>query len=290
MNNNHNETKRQAFEVDHANAGAEVSTARSQSIMKQFGVGAIAAFAETVLLQPTLYAKNARAQGLPLSLNPRILYRGSFLNIFNEVQCMGVQFSTTELFNIMLSKNNGPQLSLETKEITSAIGGGAVSSLFASPLELIMIQQQIRGGSVFKAISGTVSATRGPRTLFKGISMTMCRDAIYVGAMLGLTPALQKRMENVSISTGVASFYASIIGGVVAAVPSHPFDVIKTCIQGDLEQKKFTSVGETTRRLLQQGGIKRIFNGCLWRTLNIVGTVYIVNSVQNWVQFRKLLD
>ena len=53
------------------------------------GVGVGAALIESLLLQPTLYWKNARAQGLPFTMNPRVVYRGTFTSILNEMQMMG---------------------------------------------------------------------------------------------------------------------------------------------------------------------------------------------------------
>ncbi len=44
-------------------------------------IGVIAALFEGLLLQPTLYWKNAKAQGLPFTLNPRILYRGTSASV-----------------------------------------------------------------------------------------------------------------------------------------------------------------------------------------------------------------
>jgi hypothetical protein len=38
-------------------------------------VGVVAAFIEAVILQPTLYWKNAKAQNLPLSIDPRKVFR-----------------------------------------------------------------------------------------------------------------------------------------------------------------------------------------------------------------------
>ena len=253
------------------------------NIHRSFAVGALAAFCEAVILQPTLYAKNARAQGLPMSFSPRVLYRGSAINIFNEQCCMGVQFATTAILTSVFSKHRGALGDQDAHEIVSAIGGGALSAIFASPLELIMIQQQKDGGSIFATIRRTVVATRGPSILFRGFPVTVARDSIYVGSMLGLTPTLQRKLENVGLSASTASLYASIIGGMIAAVPSHPFDVVKTCLQGDLKQNKFPTVNVTFKSLMREGGAKRLFNGGVWRTMNIVGTVYIVNEVQNIV-------
>jgi|MDTB01.1.fsa_nt_gb hypothetical protein len=256
---------------------------REVNVSRSFGVGALAAFCEAVVLQPTLYAKNARAQGLPMSFSPRVLYRGSTINILNEQCCMGVQFTTTAILTSILGKHGGELGGQETHEIASAIGGGALSATLASPLELLMIQQQKEGGSVFATMKRTVSATRGPSILFRGFPITVARDSIYVGSMLGLTPTLQRKLENLGVGASTASFYASIVGGVVAAVPSHPFDVVKTCLQGDLHQHKYPTVSATFKSLMREGGAKRFFNGGIWRTINIVGTVYIVNEVQNFV-------
>jgi hypothetical protein len=76
----------------------------------------------------------------------------------------------------------------------------------------------------------------------------------------------------------VAGLYASLVGGVVAAVPSHPFDCIKTCMQGDLERTTYGTLRQTVSTLLADGGFRRLFNGVGWRTVNIVATVYVANE------------
>ena len=90
---------------------------REVNVSRSFGVGTLAAFCEAVLLRPTLYAKNARAQGLPMSFSPRVLYRGSTINILNEQCCMGVQFTTTAILTSILGKHGGEQGGQETQEI-----------------------------------------------------------------------------------------------------------------------------------------------------------------------------
>ena len=54
-----------------------------------------------------------------------------------------------------------------------------------------------------------------------------------------------------------ASFYASMVGGVLAAVPSHPFDIIKTCQQGDMDQRLYSSAWRTARVLYEEEGMRR---------------------------------
>jgi len=72
--------------------------------------------------------------------------------------------------------------------------------------------------------------------------------------MLGITPILQKHLESeYSLNKTAAGFGASLVGGASCAVLSCPTDVIKTCMQGDLERKKYGSLTSTIRTISKQG-------------------------------------
>ena len=237
-------------------------------------LGTVAAFIEGVIVQPTLYWKNARAHGLKFTLNPRILYRGTGAAVFNEMQCMALQFGMTAYSQ----KNSGG-----TGDLGGAIAGGMLTALIAAPIELVMIQQQLHGGTLVSTPSKIMKTYGfGVKGLMRAFTVTVWRDAIYVGSMLGVTPLLQEYFEKEhKQSMARASFNASLIGGILAAVPSHPFDIVKTCMQGDLDQKVYTSARSTVATMYRQGGFIRFFNGCSWRSVNIVMTVYIANECKN---------
>jgi hypothetical protein len=152
------------------------------------------------------------------------------------------------------------------------------AALFASPVELVMVQQQLNGGSSI----GTFLTVLKKNVLFRGLTPTIARDAIYVTGMLGVTPFVQEylvREKNMSVTS--AGFYASLVGGVLAAVPSHPFDLVKTCMQAkrlDSGKGEILSMRETARGLYIEGGIARLYSGALWRTFNVTATVYIANE------------
>lgn len=254
--------------------------------LENFSLGVVAAFIEGIILQPTLYWKNAKAQNLPFTMNPRIIYRGTAASIYNEMQMMGLQFGLTGLFKRLApifvatsSSSSKDGSSSPHFEYFSAFLGGSVSALFASPVELIMIQQQRNGSSVLSTLQ-RITSTHGPMMLFRGLMPAMMRDALYVSGFLGITPLLQDYlMKSYQMESLHAGFIASLIGGIIAAVPSHPFDVIKTCMQGDLGKEKYTTMTMTTKQLIsEEGKIKRLFNGCFWRSFNIVATVYIANE------------
>ncbi|RYY84595.1 hypothetical protein EON63_08945 [archaeon] len=194
----------------------------------------LAAFVEGVLLQPTLYWKNAKAQRLPFTLDPRLLYRGTAASIFNEMQMMGVQFLLTGLFEKTFAKKTGDQsnshlnspdldrslanpstskISANKEAFLSAALGGMFSALFSSPIELIMIQQQKHGGSFFATPIRIVKAHKAcSQGIMRGVLAAAGRDSLYTCGMLGITPILQSFLqEEYKMSQASASFAASMV-------------------------------------------------------------------------------
>jgi Mitochondrial carrier protein len=241
-------------------------------------LGVTAAMIEGIILQPTIYWKNAKALNLPFSLNPLIVYRGTVASLFNECQMMGLQFGFTGFYQKLIMNKNTKRSDARTQEMTCSALGGTSAAFFASPVELVMIQQQINGGS---SVGTFITALKGNQ-IFRGLTPTLARDAIYVTGMLGVTPILQTYLvEEKELSMSAAGFYASIAGGALAALPSHPFDIIKTCMQARSFQtptENILTLRQTASQLYKEGGIRRIYSGAAWRTFNVTATVYIANE------------
>ena len=146
-------------------------------------------------------------------------------NLFTLInRVLGLHFGLTGLF-----QNMGLALGLtdEVGEYMSAFCGGSVAALFASPVELVMIQQQLHGGSMISVVQ-RVTKNHGMSIFARGLMPAMLRDAIYVSGFLGITPTLQSYlMRKHELSTMEAGLWASVVGGICAAVPSHPLDLVK---------------------------------------------------------------
>lgn len=242
---------------------------------ENMAVGAGTGVIETLVLQPTMYAKNTIAQGLPLTLSHA--YRGLAAAMFNEVGQLVIGFGVTGALKARIEPAVGGAAS-PLAEFGAAAVGGALVGTFASPCELLMIQQQRFGGGIAATV-GQVVRGHGlfGAGVFRGLGCCVARDSIYVGGMLGVTPLVQTRMEAAGVSSPVAVLAASACGGVFGGVVSHPFDVVKTCMQGDIERKTYGSSVQAARTLLTEGGAARFFSGVGWRTVNITGTVYIAS-------------
>ena len=61
-------------------------------------IGAIASIFTVGALQPTIYMKNAMAQGMKPSLDPSVLYRGVGVNLGSSLK-VSVEFATDILRN-----------------------------------------------------------------------------------------------------------------------------------------------------------------------------------------------
>jgi hypothetical protein len=103
---------------------------------QNISIGIIAALTEAVILQPTLYWKNARATRAPMSFNPRIIFRGTLASCMNECQMMGLQFGTTGFFQKSLTER-GLCSSRQSSELLSSALGGLFPTILTCPIELV---------------------------------------------------------------------------------------------------------------------------------------------------------
>jgi hypothetical protein len=214
---------------------------------------------------------------MPFTLNLRLLYRGTGASVLNEMQMMAIQFGLTRMFQRLYGHAPGQDSSAQ-QLMGASLCGGMVAALVASPIELIMIQQQRQGGSLLGTVTRVARLGVGSSGVMRGVAATMARDGIYVSGLLGITPVVQKYCTDRGMSTPKASFVGSIVGGTLCSLVSHPADIVKTCMQGDLQQQRFSTATSTLALLWREGGARRIYSGAAARCLNITMTIYVANE------------
>lgn len=245
-------------------------------------VGMLSGVIEVTLLQPMLFLKNASQQGLKITLDPRILYRGLTMSITNMGVLTGLQFPLTNAVRNAFTGGEVRKLT-NSELVSSSFIGGAISGLVCGPMELVMIQQQRFGGSVV-ATPARLASAFGVASFMRGVTMACGREGLFTAGYLGLGPTFSRELRERYAST-FTEFQAKIIGsigaGLIAATLSHPMDTIKTCMQGDIEKKKFTSLTGTAKVLFAEGGYSRFLHGWGWRTLRMMCAIYIFSECQN---------
>ena len=126
---------------------------------------------------------------------------------------------------------------------------------------------------------------KGALTLFRGLETSCGREGLYTAAYLGLgtlAPCSGPRLNKLPTLAGpvfgeklhtqygmaesTANFVGAIGGGMIAATCSHPLDTIKTCMQGDIERKTYTTLTGTARTLYAEGGYGVFFRGWSFRS------------------------
>ena len=110
-------------------------------------LGCVAGAIEVTSLQSFLYCKNATQQGIPLTLDPRKLYRGYTMSLTNMCVLTAVQFPLTNFVTGLVTGGKPRKLS-DGEMLFAGFGGGALSGFLCSPMELVMIQQQRFGTSL----------------------------------------------------------------------------------------------------------------------------------------------
>ena len=93
------------------------------------------------------YLKNASQQGLPFTMNPATLYRGYLPNVMNMGGCTLFQFAANGRIKKLITGGEVRELN-DVETVVAGFGAGALSGLIGSPLELLMIQTQRKGGSL----------------------------------------------------------------------------------------------------------------------------------------------
>jgi solute carrier family 25 (mitochondrial carnitine/acylcarnitine transporter), member 20/29 len=228
---------------------------------------------------PLLSWKNTVQQGLPISFNPSIVYRGLVMACLNLGGTTGVQFGTTGYFQKMLASAGADQ---NQTQMGGAFLGGLVSGLPCSLWELTMIQQQRFGTTLLGTIPGVYSKYGAP-AVFRGLTMTLGRESLFTLAMLGITPKIQSTLvESSGIDKHAALAAGALAGSFFAATLTHPMDTIKTCMQGDLGREKYTTVSGTGAKLAAEYGVARgLFKGLAFRITLIATTFFLVNNFKS---------
>uniref|UniRef100_A0A7S1ZBJ0 Mitochondrial carrier protein n=1 Tax=Trieres chinensis TaxID=1514140 RepID=A0A7S1ZBJ0_TRICV len=243
-------------------------------------VGASVGTVEVLCLQSFNYAKNMIQQGQPISLDPRKMYRGVGANCVNMGSCTMIQFAVGGSLKKMVTGGDAKRQLKPHEEMGCGIVAGVVSALVGSPLELIMIQQQRKGGSTLETLKNIST----PGTFMRGFVGAAVREGLWTCGYLSIPPIVRRTlMENYPEtfdSQQKARVPAALLGGLFACYLTHPFDTVKTCMQGDIERKTFGSFTETSKALYKESGFPAFYRGATFRYGRMVCAVALMDYLQ----------
>ena len=85
--------------------------------------------------------------------------------------------------------------------------------------------------------------------------------------------------DSIGATPDLARFSAAMMFTPFVSVFSHPPDTIKTCLQGDVEGAKYRSYGQTTRTLIAESGLPRLWAGMPWRVFRQFCAIFLFDKI-----------
>jgi len=251
--------------------------------MENCAVGTLCGTADVLMLQPTNYWKNASQNGMPFTLNPAILYRGVVANVINNGFCVMSQFYINGVLKKVLLGDEQRDLK-DSEKMLCGVSAGVLSSVVCGPIELVMIQQQAKGGGLFSTFVDMVKA--GPSTFFRGTTAQMGREGIYAGCFLGGMPIVREKIQaafpdSIGATEDSARIAAAFSAGPICTALSHPPDTVKTCLQGDIEQVKYKGYGQTAATVIKERGLPAMWAGFPWRLFRQIVALTMFDKIQS---------
>eukprot|EP01127_Copromyxa_protea_P013554 TRINITY_DN366_c0_g1_i1.p1 TRINITY_DN366_c0_g1~~TRINITY_DN366_c0_g1_i1.p1 ORF type:complete len:283 (+),score=38.08 TRINITY_DN366_c0_g1_i1:182-1030(+) len=246
------------------------------SALENAVLGVFAGSLEVTCLQPILYCKNAAQQKIKLVFDPRIMYRGLLMSITNMAVLTGLQFPLTGMMTRLLTGGKTRRLS-DAEIMCASLCGGAISGIACAPMELVMIQQQRWGGNIL-ATPARLASTFGLSIFSRGLITSSGREGLFCAGYLGISPVVARNLsEKYNCSNYVANIWGAVMAGLISSALSHPFDTIKTCMQGDVERKTYTTMTQSGLTLYKEGGMLRLYRGWGWRAGRAVVGMFILS-------------
>lgn len=236
---------------------------------------------EVLILQPFNYAKNMVQQQRPIQMNPGVWYRGVGPNCINMGSCTMIQFAVGgELKTLAAGGDPNKVLSLP-EEMGCGVIAGATSALVGSPLELIMIQQQRKGGGIGVRLGNVME---NPVNITRGIVGMAIREALWTCGYLSIPPVVRRTLMTSYPETfdtnDKARVPAALLGGLFACYLTQPFDTIKTCMQGDIEREVYGTFTQTGKQIFADSGFTGFYRGATFRYGRMVCAVFIMDLMR----------
>lgn len=255
-----------------------VSESSKTPLHLNLAIGFVVGAAEAYINHPLWALKTRLQTGLPLTLNPRVLYRGVFVHSASSIPLDTLQISLGRIIAERLP------YSLEINRFIGGLTGGAFASLISAPSELIMTRQQATGSSA-RTVVQAILRQQGPRGLLAGFLPTLGRDSLFCGGFFAGVPILKKQLTERGVSDVPASFIAGVAAGVTTALISHPFDTLKSRMQYASQP---LSMRHTARAILQESGPLGFLDGLSMRTARVTSGIFLLGNFNTYLEEKIL--
>jgi len=257
-------------------------------------VGAIGGTLETSIQMPLITWKICVQEGRSYPKHIREWYRGVFINASSLSPITAVQCYANTIFQNLIRFNDRHRALNDSEQMVCSAAAGSVSALIYCPVDLLVIQQQKMKASLSHALN-QIRKQYGTLRVYRGFFATIGRESIYTMGYLGIAPTVNQHLSKSTFQNSYFKHHpvtcylvASMCGGTIAALVTHPIDTAKTCVQSDLVKDKYPTALYTIKHLYKKGGISVLFKGVIPRTLRLCGACFVISQVREaMIRFKS---
>ena len=114
-----------------------------------------------------------------------------------------------------------------------------------------------------------MKSVASPSLITRGFIGAAVREALWTCGYLSIPgivkPKIMEAFPEIFDTPEKARVPASLLGGLFACYLTHPFDTMKTCMQGDIKREKFGTLTETAKVLYGESKIPGFYRGATYR-------------------------
>ena len=180
----------------------------------------------------------------------------------------------------LLAKTFGDNPTLCQKTI-AACGAGWLSALLASPADLIVLQRQ-NPLYAKESLHGTLQRIYGINsfaTIYRGLNATGIRDGIFTAAYKTGGNAIHNIIPTITGNTETDKILCASLAGLVAAIISHPADVVAARMKSDLPAAYYKTTTQTTTTIVKKEGFLALFKGLPPRAFRIMLAIPLMSMI-----------
>lgn len=239
-------------------------------------VGGVSGCIEVLVNHPLMTIKNCIQEDRRVSLKPKDLYKGIIPNATSMIAIIGSRVIASNFVLYTVFGIQHPQNATLIQKMLSGYSGGLAASLIAGPVELAILYQQKHKVNFSTAIIETSGKGERISNLTRGMLAAGCRDGFNTVGFFAVVPALKKGILPYCKNDLVASAIAGPIAGVISAVLSQPFDVIKTKQQGTSPVDKSYSIIKAAELVYKERGAIGFFKGLIPRGTRVASAITVL--------------
>ncbi|RLN69098.1 hypothetical protein BBJ29_000699 [Phytophthora kernoviae] len=197
----------------------------------------------------------------------RGLYKGFLPPFFSQGVYKAIIFTTSSTLRNDVLPNLSmlqPVLTPTVVSLTAGAVAGGINAFLVAPVELVRNRLQVQYDNQPETrkyrgayhCANQVMRTEGVLALWKGLTTTVIRDSLGVAFyFLGYDFARQRLAVSGNLGDTATLLTAGAFGGISFWAVALPFDTVKSLIQADGKEGKYTGLVSSTVRLVREGGV-----------------------------------